>query len=117
MARQKKLSDVIEKASQRLNALRSIDPALDLGGGLTLSAFESKVGSARAALDAYNSLLVQVDAAYNQFLDSEEAVNEASQRMLAGVGARFGKDSDQYEQAGGTRSSERKKYARKKVVA
>lgn len=117
MARQKKLSDPLEKASQRLNALRSIDPALDLGGGLTLSAFESKITAARTALDAYNSLLTQVDAAYNQFLASEEAVNEFSQRMLSGIASRFGKDSDQYEQAGGTRASERKKYTRKKVSA
>lgn len=117
MARQRKFSDVIEKADQRLTSLRAIDPALDLGGGLTLATYESEVTAARDALDDYNSLLTRVDAAYNQFLAAEEAVNEFSQRMLAGIGARFGRDSDQYEQAGGTRKSERKKYTRKTSTA
>jgi hypothetical protein len=117
MARQKKLSEIIEKADQRLTALRAIDPKLDLGGGLTLTAFAAQVSAARAALDAYNNLLTQVDAAYNTFQSSEGSVNEFSQRMLAGVGSRYGKDSTQYEQAGGKRKSERKKYTRKAVAA
>jgi hypothetical protein len=117
MARQKKLSEIIEKADQRLTALRSIDTQLDLGGGLTLPAFESQVSAARDALNEYNSLLTEVDAAYNRFQTAEAAVNEFSQRMLAGIGSRYGKDSDQYEQAGGTRKSERKKYTRKAVAA
>jgi hypothetical protein len=33
--------------------------------------------------------------------------------MLAGVAAVYGKDSDQYEQAGGVRKSERKSPGRK----
>lgn len=36
-----------------------------------------------------------------------------SERMLAGVAARYGKDSSQYEQAGGVRKSERKRPTRK----
>lgn len=117
MARQKRFSDSIEKAAQRLNALRSIDPALDLGGGLTLASFEAQVNEARTALDAYNGLLTQVDAAYNQLIVAEGAVSERSQRMLSGIAARYGKDSDEYEQAGGTRTSERRKFTRKKVTA
>jgi hypothetical protein len=117
MARQKKLSAVLEKAAQRLNALRSIDPALDLGGGLTLTAFETQIGVAQSALNTYNGLLTQVDAAYNQFLVEEDSVREFSQRMLAGVGSRFGPDSDQYEQAGGTRTSERKRPVRRQSTA
>lgn len=113
MARQKKLSEIVERAEQRLTALRAIDPELDLGGGLNLPAFESRVSAARGSLNQYNSLLTQVDAAYNQFQADEASVNEISQRLLAGIGARFGKDSTEYEQAGGTRSSERKKYTRK----
>jgi hypothetical protein len=117
MARQKRLSDSIEKAAQRLNALRSIDPALDLGGGLTLASFETQINEARTALDHYNGLLTQVDAAYNQFTAAEQLVAERSQRMLSGIAARYGKDSDEYEQAGGTRTSERKKFTRKAAPA
>jgi DNA repair exonuclease SbcCD ATPase subunit len=117
MARQKRLSDSIEKAAQRLNALRSIDPALDLGGSLTLASFETKIDEARNALNAYNGLLTQVDAAYNQLTAAEQGVAEYSQRMLSGVAASYGKDSDEYEQAGGTRTSERRKFTRKTAPA
>jgi hypothetical protein len=34
--------------------------------------------------------------------------------MLAGVGSKYGKDSNEYEKAGGTRTSERKPPLRKK---
>ena len=117
MSRQKRFSDSIEKAAQRLNALRSIDPALDLGGGLTLASFETRIDEARGTLDDYNGLLSQVDAAYNQFTAAEQGVAEYSQRMLSGIAARYGKDSDEYEQAGGTRTSERRKFTRKKATA
>jgi hypothetical protein len=33
--------------------------------------------------------------------------------MLAGVSSKFGKNSDEYEKAGGTKKSERKKPVRK----
>jgi len=53
-------------------------------------------------------LLSQSDEAKNQFEAAERLVRDMSERMLAGVAARFGKDSDAYEKAGGTRKSERK---------
>jgi hypothetical protein len=37
--------------------------------------------------------------------------------MLAGVGSKYGKDSSEYEQAGGTRTSERKPPVRKPKTA
>ena len=37
--------------------------------------------------------------------------------MLAGVGVKYGKDSSQYEMAGGTRTSEIKRSPRKKAAS
>ena len=113
MARQKKLSPFLEGAQQRLTALSSIDPALDLGNGLTLAAYRAEVTSAQAKQDAYNALLSQADQAQNELLEAEKAIRDLSERMLAGVAANFGKDSDQYEMAGGVRKSERKRPVRK----
>ena len=112
MARQKKVSTNIEKAQQRLTALASIDPALDLGNGLTLAAYQTEV-NAQAKLNAYNTLLSQVDEAYNTYLLAEKGIRDLSERMLAGVASKYGKDSNQYEMAGGTRKSERKRPVRK----
>jgi hypothetical protein len=117
MARQKKVSPIVEKAQQRLSALVSIDPALDLGNGLTASAYQAEVTNAQAKLDAYNTLLSQVDEAYNAFLLAEKALRDLSERMLAGVASKYGKDSSQYEMAGGVRKSERKRPVRKKKAA
>jgi hypothetical protein len=83
MARQKKLSTVLEKAAQRHTALASIDPALDLGGGLTVAAFKTEIDNARALQDEYNTLLSQVDGIYNRFQDAEKSVRELSQRTQA----------------------------------
>ena len=113
MARQKKLSPFLEGAQQRLNALSSIDPALDLGNGLTLAAYRAEVTSAQAKQDAYNTLLSQVDQAYNEFQAAEKSIRDLSERMLAGVASKYGKDSSEYEMAGGKRKSERKRPTRK----
>jgi hypothetical protein len=113
MARQKKESPVVEKARQRLTALTSIDPELDLGNNLTVSAYQAQVAAAQEKLDIYNTLLSQVDDAYNAFQVSEKALRDLSERMMAGVASKYGKDSSQYEMAGGVRKSERKRPARK----
>jgi len=113
MARQKKLSPFLEGAQQRLNALSTIDPALDLGNGLTLAAYRAQVTSMQAKQDAYNALLSQADQAQNELLAAEKAIRDLSERMLAGVASKYGKDSSEYEMAGGTRKSERKRPTRK----
>lgn len=67
----------------------------------------------QAKLDAYNGLLNEIDALNNDILAGEKALGALSERMLDGVGVKFGKDSNEYEQAGGVRKSERKKPTRK----
>jgi hypothetical protein len=65
----------------------------------------------------FNTLLSQVDGAYNGFLAEEASLRDLSERMLAGVAAVYGKDSDQYEKAGGVRKSERKRPVHKPAAA
>src|SRR5271157_4056919 len=117
MARTKRMSSVLESAQTRLAALSSIDPKLSLGTGLGISDYNAQITCTRQALDTYNTLLSQVDGAYNDFLAEQASLRDLSERMLAGVAAVYGKDSDQYEQAGGARKSERKRPARKVKAA
>lgn len=117
MARLKSSSTVIEKAQTRLASLSSIDPALDLGSSLTLAAYRAAIQDAQAKLEAYNNLLSQADEALNALNAAEKEMRSLSERMLAGAAARFGKDSDEYEMAGGVRKSERKRPMRKKQPA
>jgi len=116
MARSKSSSVIVETAQARLAGLSSIDPALDLGSGLTVAAYREAIQDVRAKLNAYNSLLSKVDDANNALRAAEKELRSLSERMLAGVAARYGKDSSQYEMAGGTRKSEIKR-PRKKTAA
>ena len=116
MARQKKVSSHIEKAQQRLAALTAISATLDLGNTLTLVKFRTDVTAVQAKQDAYNALLSQVDQAYNDLQTTEKAIRDLSERMLIGVASKYGKDSNEYEMAGGVRKSERKRPIRKKTA-
>ncbi|MBM4025843.1 MAG: hypothetical protein FJ280_10625 [Planctomycetes bacterium] len=54
-----------------------------------------------------------MDELGNQIKTQEKKLKDLTERMLAAVAARYGKDSDEYEKAGGTRKSERKRPARR----
>ena len=61
MARTKKISTVLESAQTRLAAISSIDPKLNLGASLGIAEYDAQITCTRRALDAYNTLLSQVD--------------------------------------------------------
>ena len=113
MARQKRTSKILDKAAKRADGLTSIDPQLDLGG-VTLAGFNTHIGKLRTDLSTYNTLMSDLDTLANGLTAQEAALAEYHNRMLSGVAARFGKDSSEYEAAGGVRKSERKKPIRKK---
>ena len=106
MAYKRRSSQVIADAQERATNLKAIDPNLDLGGGLTVAAFEDEIDEVQTTLEQYNTLLAQADAVLNKLNDQEKKLGTKSGRMLAGVGVRYGKDSSEYEMAGGTRTSE-----------
>lgn len=105
-------SKVIQNAATRAAGIESIDPALDLGNGMTLAAFNAAIDDARAKQAAYNTLLSQTDEAKNVFETTEEFTKDFSERILAAIAARYGRDSNEYEQAGGVRKSERRRAIR-----
>jgi hypothetical protein len=109
MPRPKRQSPAVAKAQKRCAALKSIDPALDLGGGLTCAAFDAAIQAALGRLEAYNTALSQVDAALNELQATEKGLAGLSERFLAAVKGRYGGDSTEYEKAGGTRRSERRR--------
>ena len=112
MSFKKRVSPTLVKAENRAKKLATIDPALDLGG-LTLAAYQAEITQSRALLDDYNGLLTQADLESDEFDVLELRLKDLNERMLTGIATKFGKDSPQYEAAGGVRKSERKKPARK----
>jgi hypothetical protein len=117
VALRKRTSDSIARAETRAAGLNAIDTKLDLGNGLTLDAYRKSIADAKATLDEYNTTLSQLDSQLNAVENGETGLDELSARMLAAVGVKYGKDSDEYEQAGGTRSSERRSSPRNSTPA
>jgi hypothetical protein len=121
MARIKRTSPAAEKATQRAAALSSISTTLDLGNGLTLAAYNAAIANINdpktGKLTLYNAALSTLDAQLTDLVAAEKALNTLSQSMLTGTAVKYGMDSDQYEQAGGVRKSDRKKPVKKAVAA
>lgn len=119
MAYLKKSSKDFENAIKRMASLKSIDPTLDLGNGLTVEAYQQSIDQVSNVMEAYNTQLSLADSLSSSLKEKERVLRSLTERMLTGVAAKFGKDSEQYQKAGGTRKSDRKKPKRKtaKVAA
>jgi uncharacterized protein YukE len=115
MARLKRTSSHLEVAKTRVASLKSISPTLDLGNGLTVDAYEASIENVDQKLDTYNTTLSNADSQLNSVDDAEKTLRDMSERMLTGVATKFGKDSDEYEKAGGVRKRDRKKIVRTKI--
>ena len=106
MGRMRRTSSALETALVRKANLTKIDPALDLGHGNTLKAYNAEIDDLQNTLDAYNQALAAADDWLNKVRSAEKTVSKRSTRMLAGVSAAYGKESSEYEMAGGTRTGD-----------
>ena len=116
MASKKRKSVTIERARKRLSGIESIDPALDLGNGLTVKNYRDQIEGLETKLDGYNKSLSDADDERITVTQNEKSLRALSEQYLEAVGVKFGHDSNEYEQAGGTRKSMRKRPVRKKKI-
>jgi hypothetical protein len=108
MARRKRNSSALERAERRIESLRSLDSRIDFGNGLTLDAYAASINDLRSKLAAYNTALSNIDKLKDDVSVAERVVTEISEKMLLGVGSRYGKTSQEYEMAGGSRRQSRR---------
>jgi hypothetical protein len=113
MARLKRSSTVLEIARQRLAGLKSITPKPNFGPALDLDQYEQDINTLSANLDKYNETLSLLDQLQNNFEAGEARLRDKNKRILAATGALYGDDSNEYETAGGTRTSDRKRTTKK----
>jgi len=110
MARQKKASTrILAKAQSRLLGMKSVDPKLDLGNGLTAAYFEKEITTMQQKLGTYHTLLAQADELSNELEVMDQHVSGLTSRVLAGVAAQYGRRSSEYEKVGGSRLGERRR--------
>lgn len=100
---------ILKTAEERLAGVKAIDPTLDLGNGLSVTDFEQMVTDFKAALDVYNVKLGGIVDDANALDVAEKALKFFNRRILAAIGSVYGYDSSEYEMAGGTRRSDRKR--------
>jgi hypothetical protein len=103
MPRRKRNSSVLERAERRFESLQSIDTFLDLGGGLSLDAYATTINDLRSKLAVYNTALSTIDKMADEVNSAEQLVLELSEKMLLGIGSRYGRTSQEYGMAGGSR--------------
>lgn len=102
-------SKVLKKADCRIANMISIDPVLDLGNGLSLEIYSNQIEAARQKVAIYNTAVANLTQLYNEMLDAEQIVSDLNVRMLTGVLTKYGRNSTEYEMAGGKRTPSKRR--------
>lgn len=113
MARKAKTDREIQKGRIRLSKVKSVEADFSANADVSVATMNAAITDAEGILDNYNQTLSSLDAQSNQYDLAIKKVNDIGERLLDAVGLKYGKDSDQYEMAGGTRKSEYKKPVKK----
>ncbi|BAY20589.1 hypothetical protein NIES2100_03310 [Calothrix sp. NIES-2100] len=116
MARIKRSSRILSNAEKRLASIESIDSSLDVGEGLTVENYTKKIEKLRQSVKTYNRTLSTIDNLLTQIIEEEKDLADYSQKILGGIAYKFGNNSHEYQMAGGTRKSDRKRPERQTTV-
>lgn len=111
MPRKNSVDEVIADGERIIRVWRE-NPTFTLGE-ITLTQLETKITGLRALRGQIETVRTQLTQLVNESNTSLADINNITTRARSGFRAMFGPDSSQYEQAGGTRSSERKRPTRK----
>ncbi|MGV0107138.1 ATPase involved in DNA repair [Nostoc sp. DSM 114160] len=112
MSRKKRTSRVLEKAELRSAGLKAIDSNMSFGDDCDLQNLNQAIEQLRTMLDAYNTALTVIDSSKTKIDAMEKTLSNLTDKMVRGVAFKYGKDSSEYEMAGGVRDSERIRKSR-----
>ncbi|MFN6529856.1 hypothetical protein [Nostoc sp. ChiSLP03a] len=112
MSRKKRTSRVLEKAELRSAGLKAIDSNMSFGDDCDLQNLSQAIEQLRTMLDAYNTALTVIDSSKTKIDAMEKTLSNLTDKMVRGVAFKYGKDSSEYEMAGGIRESERIRKSR-----
>ncbi|MFN6569462.1 hypothetical protein [Dendronalium sp. ChiSLP03b] len=107
MSRKKRTSRVLEKVELRAAGMKSIVPSIKFDEDYTLEKLIESIEKLRNKLDVHNSALAIVDSSLTEVEEMEKNLRQLSEKMLMVVAIKYGKDSAEYEMAGGVRNSDR----------
>lgn len=107
MTRKKRTSQMLEKAELRSAGLKAVDPTLDFGDTRSVANLTTQIEQLRTKIDSYNTALAIIDSSKTEIAALEKNLGDLADQMLIGVAFKYGKNSREYEMAGGVRKSER----------
>ncbi|MGI2906766.1 hypothetical protein [Tolypothrix sp. VBCCA 56010] len=107
MSRLKRTSRILEKAQLRSAGLKSIVPNIKFDEDYSLEKLIESIEQLRNKLDVYNTALSAVDSSKTEIEEMEKNLSQLCEKMLMVVAIKYGKDSREYEMAGGVRNSDR----------
>lgn len=102
MARLKRSSAVLEKATLRIAGMGSISPTPAFAHDLNLTEYNTRIQALQTQLTSYNAMLSKLDGMAEQLKQMEQELSNYSERMLMSVATQYGKSSVEYMQAGGS---------------
>jgi hypothetical protein len=105
--------DVVLSGSEQIARVWTANPTFSLGE-ITLPIVQGKMTDLREKRAQAETVRTQLTALTNEVAELTAELANINTRALSGFRAVYGPDSTQYEQAGGTRASERKRPASKK---
>ncbi|MBE8968751.1 hypothetical protein IQ277_21770 [Nostocales cyanobacterium LEGE 12452] len=108
----KRSSRILEKAQFRVAGLKAIDPNINFDDTYNLQNLTQLIDNFHNMLDDYNAAIAMIDSSRNKLDDMEKTLSQVSDKMLTWVGCKYGKNSNEYELAGGVRDSERIRKSR-----
>ncbi|MEH2108429.1 hypothetical protein [Nostoc sp.] len=112
MPRRKRNSRILEKAEFRVAGLKAIDPKINFDDTYSLQNLAQLIENFHNMLDDYNAAIAMIDSSRKKLDEMEKTLSQVSDKMLMGVGFKYGKNSNEYELAGGVRDSERIRKSR-----
>jgi len=107
MPRQKRTFRILEKAELRISGLKAIDPTMNFSDSCNLQNMTQLIEQYRTKIDNYNTTLAVINSTNAEIKELEKQLSAFSERMLLGIAVRYGKDSIEYQMAGGVRISDR----------
>ena len=111
--KQKGVKNILAVLDKRLHGMVSVEPKLDLGGGVSVPALTKHKTELEQLLSIEVKAETELAAIRVRIANETQVVRGLNERSLSAVAGRYGIDSEQYKQVGGTRRSERRKPVRK----
>ncbi len=122
--KEKGKSAIVSKAENRLNGMQVVEAnqgkPINYGNDevpLNAAAMSAQIELVESKRADYNKVLKTADEKSNEYYIAEKMLNEMCTKVLSGAVSKFGDDSVEYEQLGGTRKSDRKKAVKKPAAS